>query len=45
MLGCRSSGLRPAPSGGTGLLTANGDSRKTSIAAKNAARPSSTAVA
>jgi hypothetical protein len=46
MLGCRSSGLRPTPSAGTGpIVWSNGDSRNTSSAAKNAPSPSSTAVA
>ena len=46
MLGCRSSGLRPTPSAGSGpIVRSNGDSRKISIAAKKAPSPSSTAVA
>ena len=46
MLGCRSSGFRPTPSAGTGpIVWSNGDSRNTSSDAKNAPRPSSTAVA
>jgi hypothetical protein len=45
MLGCRSSGLRPMPSLGAGEASWNGDSRNTSSAAKNVAKPSSTAVA
>ena len=43
--GCRSSGLRPTPSEGTGCEWANGVTRNTSNAQKNAAMPSSTAVA
>ena len=45
MLGWRSSGLSPAPSAGTLASSPNGVSRKTSSPAKNAARPSRTAVA
>ena len=46
MLGCRSSGLRPTPSTGTGpIVSVNGDSKNTSSEAKNAPSPSSTAVA
>ena len=45
MLGWRSSGLRPAPSAGTGLTSANGLARNTVRAAKKPARASSTAVA
>jgi hypothetical protein len=46
MLGCRSSGFRPTPSAGSGpIVWSNGDSKKTSSAAKNAPSPSSTAVA
>ena len=45
MLGWRSSGLRPCPSTGGAASSANGVSLKTSSAAKNAAKPSSTAVA
>ncbi len=45
MLGCRSSGLSPAPSAGGFASPSNGDSRKTSSAQKNAPKPSSTAVA
>ena len=45
MLGWRSSGLRPLPSAGATAFRPNGVSRKTSSAAKNAAKPSSTAVA
>ena len=45
MLGWRSSGLRPTPSAGTGSDCANGVSRNTSMDAKKAPKPSSTAVA
>ena len=45
MLGWRSSGLRPTPSLGAGEAWPNGVSRNTSSAAKNAPKPSSTAVA
>ena len=45
MLGWRSSGLRPTPSAGAGRLCPNGVSRNTSSEAKNAPKPSSTAVA
>ena len=45
MLGWRSSGLRPLPSVTSPADSPNGVSRKTSSAAKNAAKPSSTAVA
>ena len=45
MLGWRSSGLRPTPSCGTAASVPNGDAEKTSSAAKNAPKPSSTAVA
>ena len=45
MLGCRSSGLSPMPSLGAGEAWPNGVSRNTSTAAKNVAKPSSTAVA
>jgi hypothetical protein len=45
MLGWRRSGLRPVPSCGATASSANGDSLKTRSAEKNAAKPSSTAVA
>jgi hypothetical protein len=45
MLGCRSRGLSPAPSAGTGALRANGSARKAATPVKNAASPSRTAVA
>src|SRR5215217_3786097 len=45
MLGWRSNGLRPLPSGGTGDSVLNGDSMNTSSATKNVAKPHSTAVA
>ncbi len=45
MLGWRSSGLRPLPSATSIAGAANGVSRNTSSAAKNAAKPSRTAVA
>ena len=45
MLGWRRSGFRPTPSAGAGETCVNGVSRNTSTAAKNAPKPSSTAVA
>jgi hypothetical protein len=45
MAGWRSSGLSPAPSTGVGVSCPNGVSRNTSRPQKNAAIPSSTAVA
>ena len=45
MLGWRSSGLSPTPSGGTGDSTSNGDSMNTSSATKKVAKPHRTAVA
>ena len=45
MLGWRSSGLRPTPSAGTGLASANGLSRNTSRPLKKTPKPISTAVA
>src|SRR6476646_8695138 len=42
--GCRSSGLSPLPSAGA-TPTSNGDTANTSSAAKNVAKPASTAVA
>ncbi len=45
MLGWRSSGLRPMPSAGAGEAWPNGVSRNTSSDAKNAPKPSRTAVA
>ena len=45
MLGCRSSGFSPTPSAGAGTACPNGVSRNTSSDAKNAPKPSRTAVA
>src|SRR3954451_400218 len=47
MLGCRSSGLRPAPSCGTAAPAnvSNGEALKTSSPQKKVAKPSSTPVA
>jgi hypothetical protein len=45
MLGCRSSGLSPAPSAGGFTTLVNGLTLKTSSAQKKVARPPSTAVA
>src|SRR5690242_20318940 len=45
MLGCRSSGSRPEPSGGGIELVANGLAKNTVIAVKKAPKASSTAVA
>ncbi len=45
MLGCRSSGSRPAPSLGGLALVANGLAKKAASEVKKTANPSSTAVA
>ena len=45
MLGCSSSGSRPAPSTGGRALVANGLAKNTVSEMKNAPKPSSTAVA
>ena len=45
MLGWRSSGFSPLPSGGASATVANGETAKTSRPAKKAPKPSSTAVA
>ena len=45
MLGCSSSGSRPAPSAGGLALVANGLAKNAASEVKNAPKPSSTAVA
>ena len=45
MLGCSNSGSRPAPSGGGFAVVVNGLAKNTASEVKNAANPSSTAVA